>query len=177
MKLAKIDLSNVVAVGHEDDRLGLLIDRGDEVEYLELNAPPAAYQGLKQVSSLATNPGAQLTGSPEPAQLPATETPIAMLPVCSSMAKAVGYDRQREVLQVEFNNGSVYQYSQVETETWEYLQQSDSVGQFFNREIKGYYESQRLDTPEAIAVDSCEVEDDDWDHWEDYNYCDDDQCE
>ncbi len=46
MRLTKIDLSNLVAVGHQDGQLGLLIDRGDEIEYLEIPAPEAAYEGL-----------------------------------------------------------------------------------------------------------------------------------
>lgn len=32
MRLSKIDLSNIVAVGHSDGYLGLLIDRGEEIE-------------------------------------------------------------------------------------------------------------------------------------------------
>lgn len=50
MRLSKIDLSKIVAVGHSDGYLGLLIDRGEEVEYIEITAPNAAYQGLQQVN-------------------------------------------------------------------------------------------------------------------------------
>lgn len=37
-------------MGHNQDHLGLLIDRGNEIEYLEISAPKAAYEGLKQVA-------------------------------------------------------------------------------------------------------------------------------
>ncbi len=50
MKWRKIDLKNIIAVGHDPDQLGLLIDRGNEIEYLEVPAPKAAFEGLKQVA-------------------------------------------------------------------------------------------------------------------------------
>ncbi len=50
MKLNKIDLKNIIAVGHDREHLALLIDRGNEIEYLEISAPRAAYKGLKQVA-------------------------------------------------------------------------------------------------------------------------------
>lgn len=82
------------------------------------------------------------------------------------MAKAVGYDRTNQTLQVEFNSGSVYQYASVEQETWESLQTADSTGKFFNREIKGKYECDRVDDEietTAIEVDyseCCYIEED-----------------
>jgi hypothetical protein len=53
MKLNKIDLSQVVAIGHEGGKLGILLDRGEGMEYLEIPAPEVAYQGLAFVSSLS----------------------------------------------------------------------------------------------------------------------------
>lgn len=155
MRLSKIDLSNIVAVGHSDGNLGLLIDRGEEIEYIEIPAPQAAYQGLQQVNSLAASQSV----------IPPGQKQLTMQPVNSAMAKAVGYDRTCETLQVEFNNGSVYQYSGVEQETWESLQTADSTGRFFNREIKGKYECDRVDNgieTTAIEVDysDCCYEDD-----------------
>lgn len=148
MRLSKIDLSNLVAVGHADGYLGLLIDRGDEMEYIEIPAPVAACEGLQQVSSLAAN-----------TSISAAQEPLAMLPVNSSMAKAIGYDNENQTLQVEFHSGAVYQYSDVEAETWESLQAADSTGRFFNSEIKGNYECDRVDvlTPTKIVTLDCSV--------------------
>ncbi len=67
------------------------------------------------------------------------------------MAIAVGYDSDEQILQVEFQSGAVYQYSGVESETWEDLHSTDSIGRFFNDEIKGRYECDRLD----YADDHC----------------------
>ncbi|MGB3263439.1 MAG: KTSC domain-containing protein, partial [Microcoleus sp.] len=58
---------------------------------------------------------------------------------------------EEQVLQIEFSSGSVYQYSDVEPEIWESLQDADSTGRFFNSEIKGYYSSQRVDDESANA--------------------------
>lgn len=146
MRLSKLDLSNLVAVGHADGYLGLLIDRGDEMEYIEIPAPVTAYQGLQQVSSLA---------APENASISAAQ-PLAMLPVNSSMAKAIGYNNESQTLQVEFHSGAVYQYSDVDSETWESLQAADSTGRFFNSEIKGNYDCDRVDvTPTKIVTLDC----------------------
>ncbi|NDJ21136.1 KTSC domain-containing protein [Nostoc sp. B(2019)] len=135
MKLSKVDLSNLVAIAHSDGYLQLLLDRGDELEFLEIPAPVQAYEGLQELNEIVA----------ETAALPFEEEPIAMLPVSSSMAIAVGYDSDEQVLQVEFQSGAVYQYSGVESETWEDLHSADSIGRFFNDEIKGKYECDRLD--------------------------------
>ncbi|MEB3279775.1 MAG: hypothetical protein VKK42_12755 [Lyngbya sp.] len=55
MKLTKIDLSKIVAIAHNNGQLGLLIDRGEEIEYIEVPAPEEAYDGLQQVSNFANN--------------------------------------------------------------------------------------------------------------------------
>lgn len=128
MKLINIDLRKVVAVGYEDDHLGLLIDRGNQMEYLEVPAPSYVYEGLQELAEIANE-----------------EAEIQMLPISSTMASAMGYDKQRKILQIEFNSGSVYQYADVEIETWQCFLNSDSKGKFFNKEIKGHYPSHCLD--------------------------------
>ncbi|WP_375470166.1 KTSC domain-containing protein [uncultured Nostoc sp.] len=135
MKLSKIDLSSLIAIAHSDGYLQLLLDRGDELEFLEIPAPIQAYEGLQELNEAIT----------ETTALPFEEEPIVMLPVVSSMAMAVGYDRNEHILQVEFQSGSVYQYLGVDEDTWEDLHSSDSVGSFFNQEIKGRYDCDRLD--------------------------------
>ncbi|QSJ19050.1 KTSC domain-containing protein [Nostoc sp. UHCC 0702] len=136
MKLSKVDLSSLLAIAHSDGYLQLLLDRGDELEFLEIPAPIQAYEGLQELNEIIA----------ETPALPFEEEPIAMLPVNSSMAAAVGYDSDECILQVEFQNGAVYQYSGVDSQTWEDLHSADSIGTFFNEEIKGRYASERLDT-------------------------------
>jgi len=135
MKLSRLYLSSIVAIAHSGEYLQLLIDRGNELELLEIPAPVEAYEGLQELNEIVT----------ESLALPTIEEAIAMLPVESSMANAVGYDSDEEVLQVEFNNGAIYQYEDVDDETWDGLYKTDSIGRFFNKEIRGKYSYQRID--------------------------------
>lgn len=146
MKLTKLDLSNIVAVGHANGQLGLLIDRGETIDFVEVVAPEAAYHGLQQVAFIASDEFAELNHNLEEfEEFPTHPDEIPMLPVQSSMANAMGYDQERQILQIEFASGAIYQYADVEPETWDSLQDSDSTGKFFNSHIKGYYESERID--------------------------------
>ncbi|MBD2677448.1 MULTISPECIES: KTSC domain-containing protein [Nostoc] len=135
MRLSKVDLSSLVAIAHSDGYLQLLLDRGKELEFLEIPAPIQAYEGLQELNEAIA----------ETTALPFEEEPIGMLPVSSSMAAAVGYDPDEQILQVEFQNGAIYQYLGVDEDTWEDLHASDSIGSFFNQEIKGRYECDRID--------------------------------
>ncbi|MFN6566263.1 KTSC domain-containing protein [Dendronalium sp. ChiSLP03b] len=141
MKLSKVDLSSLLAIAHSDGYLQLLLDRGDELEFLEIPAPIQAYEGLQELNEIIAETHA----------LAFEEEPIAMLPVSSTMAAAVGYDRDECILQVEFQNGAIYQYSGVEPETWEDLHATDSIGKFFNDEIKGRYECDRIDNTDGYC--------------------------
>ena len=146
MKLSKINLSDLVAIAHDEDfQLSLLLDRGDELEYVEIPAPVEAYDGLQALDAIV--------GAPQPdlkqlKQLPGAQIDdrrgaIASQSVRSTMAKSLGYDEDRKLLQVEFQSGVVYQYQDVDEETWDAFQSSKSPGKFFNRKIKGRYCSQR----------------------------------
>ena len=147
MSMKKIDLSQVVAVGHRDNTLEVLVERNDEFEYVEVPAPYEAYSGLRDLSA-AIDLDVVIPLN-EPLQLPAASTnPVTgpdfeMRSVRSTMASAVGYDKTEQVLQIEFKNGSVYQYDDVEPETWTELWESDSIGITFNDSIKGHYCSKR----------------------------------
>lgn len=147
MKLSKIDLSSVLAVGHSNGQLGLLIDRGECLEFIEIAAPEAAMHGLQMVDFIANTDATQLNAGIESPEIAPCGEPIAMMLVDSEMASAIGYNEEDQVLQIEFRSGSVYQYSDVQPEIWESLQDADSTGRFFNSEIKGYYSSQRVDDP------------------------------
>lgn len=129
MKLNKINLGSLIAVGHENNRLGLLCDRADGWEYIEVRAPQAAYEGLQQVAAIAND----------------EISIISMQALESSCVAAVGYDRDRAQLHVEFVHGGHYQYEAVEPETWQDFCNASSPGQFYNQNIKGQLKSQRLD--------------------------------
>lgn len=57
--------------------------------------------------------------------------------VASSNIAAVGYDPEKQILEVEFVNGGVYQYFNVPREIYDNLLSSGSVGKYFQDNIKG----------------------------------------
>lgn len=52
-------------------------------------------------------------------------------PVPSSNIRSIGYDYELRVLEVEFNNGSTYQYAGVPQNIYEALMNASSHGAFF----------------------------------------------
>jgi hypothetical protein len=51
--------------------------------------------------------------------------------------KSVGYSKTRQVLEIEFPNGAVYQYSDVPKSVYEGLMNAESHGRYFHRHIRG----------------------------------------
>ena len=60
-------------------------------------------------------------------------------PVSSSNVAAVGYDEASATLEVEFNNGAVYQYFDVPGRVYQELVGAGSVGGYFAANVKGHY--------------------------------------
>lgn len=65
-------------------------------------------------------------------------------PVTSSNIASVGYDDAAQALEVEFLNGSIYQYFGVPSAVHSALLSADSVGGYFSRSIKNSYQFVRL---------------------------------
>lgn len=65
--------------------------------------------------------------------------------VVSSNIRSVGYDAFDMVLEVEFNNGTVYQYYDVPEALYKGLMSADSHGKFLTEYIKkGGYRYERV---------------------------------
>ena len=64
----------------------------------------------------------------------------------SSLASA-GYDPAAHVLEVEFRNGGVYQYFEVEDEEYEGFRKAPSKGRYLNTEIKPDHPARTLRAP------------------------------
>lgn len=64
--------------------------------------------------------------------------------VASSNISSIGYDLDTETLEVEFTNGSVYQYFNVPVSLNEQLMMSPSKGQFLNLYIRNGYPYSRV---------------------------------
>ncbi len=67
------------------------------------------------------------------------------VPVSSSSLRSVGYDETASVLEVEFLDGGVYEYSNVPAKHHANLMSAKSIGSYFATHIKkGGYPCRRL---------------------------------
>ena len=57
-------------------------------------------------------------------------------PVDSSSLASVAYDGEQKILQIEFRDRSVYQYSRVPGAIYEERWQAESKGAYYNRQIR-----------------------------------------
>jgi KTSC domain len=64
--------------------------------------------------------------------------------VQSSNLKSIGYDSNSSTLEVEFNNGAIWQYYDVLESTYYELKSASSVGKYFNANIKGSHSESQV---------------------------------
>lgn len=64
--------------------------------------------------------------------------------VASSNIASIGYDEPSQTMEVEFNNGSIYQYYNVEPSVYQQMMLASSKGQFLHFYIKGAYPYSRV---------------------------------
>ena len=64
--------------------------------------------------------------------------------VSSSNVKSVGYDGESSTLEVEFNNGYLYHYTQVPSEIHNKFMSASSKGKFVNIFLKNRFPTERL---------------------------------
>lgn len=62
----------------------------------------------------------------------------------STVLAAAAYDDARAVLEVEFRDGTVYQYRGVPRQTFQDLCRAESKGGYFNRQIRSRFACVRL---------------------------------
>ena len=60
-------------------------------------------------------------------------------PVNSSYLYAVGYDPATKILEIEFKDNTVVDYSNVPQSTYDGMMQAQSVGKYFHRNVKDQY--------------------------------------
>ena len=61
---------------------------------------------------------------------------IQRAPVSSSALRSVGYDTDLAILEIEFENGAVYQYFDVPAQVHRGLMNADSHGRYFHSKIR-----------------------------------------
>ncbi|MFA6458501.1 MAG: KTSC domain-containing protein [Patescibacteria group bacterium] len=60
-------------------------------------------------------------------------------PVSSSNIAAIGYDSDTETLEIEFLNGTLYEYRNVPQVIYDELMRAPSRGIYLNKEIRNAY--------------------------------------
>jgi len=69
---------------------------------------------------------------------------MEMNSVSSTNVSAIGYDNGTQTLQVEFNDGSVYQYFDVPEHVYNDLMSASSAGTYLHQNVKGTYRYSRV---------------------------------
>jgi hypothetical protein len=64
--------------------------------------------------------------------------------VDSSAVRSVGYEKARRILEVEIEGGTIYQYLDVPAREYFALLSADSVGRYYNQQIKPNYDVRKL---------------------------------
>ncbi|NSJ90154.1 KTSC domain-containing protein [Coprococcus sp. MSK.21.13] len=64
--------------------------------------------------------------------------------VSSSNVYSIGYDSSSSILEVQFNNGSIYQYSNVPYSIYQGLMSATSHGSYLHAHVKGIYPYRRI---------------------------------
>ncbi|MDB9313788.1 lysine--tRNA ligase [Spirulina sp. CS-785/01] len=67
-----------------------------------------------------------------------------LLKSSSAVAQSVDYDAEKKILNIEFNNGSVYYYNDVPESVYNELKNAPSLGQYFNQFIRDKYGCDRV---------------------------------
>lgn len=65
-------------------------------------------------------------------------------PVNSRAFRSLGYDRDLEILEVEFNNGRVYRYYSVPEFLFQGFRIAPSKGEYFNKRINGRFRDEEV---------------------------------
>jgi hypothetical protein len=83
-----------------------------------------------------------LPADPAPAPTtPGIVSRIKHFPVESSALAAVGYSRRLRALEIEFRNGAIYRYLEVEPHVYEALLNAASKARFYDQNIRRKYRS------------------------------------
>jgi len=69
---------------------------------------------------------------------------MARIHVRSSSVAEVGYDPKTKILEIVFREGDVYLYFDVPINVYQDLIRADSVGKFFNLQVKSNYQFRKI---------------------------------
>lgn len=62
----------------------------------------------------------------------------------SSTVLSTEYDVEKEILRVEFKNGTIYEYYKFPKDKWDILTEAESIGKYLNTCVKGAYDYKKV---------------------------------
>lgn len=70
--------------------------------------------------------------------------PVERQPVKSRILRTVGYDSTAKSLEIEFQNGLVYQFSDVPPKIFKDLMNSEVIGKYFTDKVRTKFHSKQI---------------------------------
>jgi len=65
-------------------------------------------------------------------------------PVKSRILRSVGYDDSTKILEIEFQNGLVYQFLAVPPKTYADLMHSGEIGKYFSEKVRPRFQTKQV---------------------------------
>ena len=69
--------------------------------------------------------------------------PVERQSVKSRILRSVGYDEKIKILEIEFQNGLVYQFLNVPPKVYTDLMHSDEIGKYFSEKIRTKFQTKQ----------------------------------
>jgi hypothetical protein len=83
-------------------------------------------------------------GAASLAEEPGIVSRIQRIPVESTAIAAVGYSKRLRALEIEFRNGAIYRYLEVEPDVYNALLKAPSKARFYDQNIRHKYRSRHV---------------------------------
>lgn len=97
---------------------------------------PLTEAEIKAQAAPFTTPPVDAAKHPD-ASATVTKTGIETHPVASTQIKQLSFNHDTKIVTVAFNNGTAYEYQNVDYERFSAIVKADSVGRAFNALVKG----------------------------------------
>jgi KTSC domain-containing protein len=78
-------------------------------------------------------------------------TTLIPIPVNSTLLASVAYDAARSLLELEFRDGAIYQYTAVSESLHLELMAAKSHGAYFNHHIRNRFNDKRIRPPQGTC--------------------------
>ena len=158
MKRTPVESSLVASAGYAPKTRTLEIQFHSGKIYRYYDVPEEVYTELMEADSVGRYFNAEIRGAFSYEQCcrqdhaatrladssPALEGTMKRTPVESSLVASAGYDSKNRMLEIQFHSDKIYRYYDVPEEVYKELMEADSVGSYFNAEIRGAFSYEQV---------------------------------